>query len=136
MRLSRDAEMADFRPPKEDSWAQGSILSHDDRQQQHSSSSSSPSHRVRSWLDSFRRDPGRHVTPASVLNTAEDIHRASMARRSDDLSSIERARSREHRGDRYFDLHAANVNTANTLLSRELKSRHLQMIAIGGSIGT
>ena len=70
-----------------------------------------------------------------MLNTPEDINRASMAGRSDDVPSLDRVRSREHRGDRYFDLHAANVNTANTLLSRELKSRHLQMIAIGGSIG-
>jgi amino acid transporter len=125
MRLSRDIEMADFRP-KEDSFAQGSVLSmrqQDDGQQ----------HPVRRWLDSFRRDPGRYVTPASVVNTPEDRHRADMAaaRRSDDLPPLARTRSRAH----HFDLHAANVGTANTLLSRELKGRHLQMIAIGGSIG-
>ncbi|KAH8588365.1 amino acid transporter-like protein [Bisporella sp. PMI_857] len=37
---------------------------------------------------------------------------------------------------RVFDAHQAAHNTANTLLSRKLKGRHLQMIAIGGSIGT
>ncbi|KAJ4297142.1 histidine permease [Collariella sp. IMI 366227] len=144
MRHSRDVEMADIRP-KEGSWGQGSVLSapgassrssypdHRHRQQQQRRRS----HPVRDFLDSFRRDPGRRVTPAAVMNTAEDRRRASVARRSDEMSSsLERTRSREHHGAHYFDLHAANVGTANTLLSRELKGRHLQMIAIGGSIGT
>lgn len=34
-----------------------------------------------------------------------------------------------------FDPHAAAVGTADTALARKLKGRHLQMIAIGGSIG-
>ncbi|KAK4038745.1 amino acid permease [Parachaetomium inaequale] len=138
MRLSRDIEMADFRP-KEDSFAQGSVLSmRGASSYSHSSNSNRQGedghHPVRRWLDSFRRDPGRHVTPASVVHTPEDRHRADMAaaRRSDDLPPLGRTRSRGH----HFDLHAANVGTANTLLSRELKGRHLQMIAIGGSIGT
>lgn len=37
---------------------------------------------------------------------------------------------------RSYDLRAANVKIANSTLSRDLKGRHLQMIAIGGSIGT
>lgn len=37
--------------------------------------------------------------------------------------------------DRHYDLRAANAKTANTALARELKGRHLQMIAFGGSIG-
>lgn len=37
--------------------------------------------------------------------------------------------------ERYYDLRAANAKTANTALARELKGRHLQMIAFGGSIG-
>lgn len=37
---------------------------------------------------------------------------------------------------RYYDAKAAAWNTANTALVRKLKGRHLQMIAIGGSIGT
>lgn len=39
-------------------------------------------------------------------------------------------------GDRQYDLRAANAKTANTALARELKGRHLQMIAFGGAIGT
>lgn len=43
---------------------------------------------------------------------------------------------RDHGGERYYDLRSANTKTASTLLARELKGRHLQMIAISGSIGT
>ncbi|KAK7403796.1 histidine permease [Neonectria punicea] len=39
-------------------------------------------------------------------------------------------------GDHYYDLGAANAKTANTALARDLKGRHLQMIAFGGCIGT
>ncbi|KAL6916191.1 hypothetical protein FSST1_007686 [Fusarium sambucinum] len=38
--------------------------------------------------------------------------------------------------ERFYDIRAANAKTANTALARELKGRHLQMIAFGGSIGT
>ncbi|KAF5019006.1 hypothetical protein F66182_8996 [Fusarium sp. NRRL 66182] len=38
--------------------------------------------------------------------------------------------------ERFYDLRAANAKTANTALARELKGRHLQMIAFGGAIGT
>ncbi|PQE04284.1 Amino acid polyamine transporter I protein [Rutstroemia sp. NJR-2017a BVV2] len=62
------------------------------------------------FVDSFRRDPNAAVTKAS-----------------------ERAVSGEHGG---FDHAAAAEATANSGLSRKLKARHLQMIAIGGSIGT
>ena len=39
-------------------------------------------------------------------------------------------------GGHYYDIYSANFATAHSGLSRELKGRHLQMIAIGGSIGT
>lgn len=38
-------------------------------------------------------------------------------------------------GGRSYDLRAANVRVANSALSRDLKGRHLQMIAISGSVG-
>lgn len=58
-------------------------------------------------LDGFRRDPNLHVTTTGVLGV----------------------------NGRVFDPDAAAEGTANTKLSRRLKGRHLQMIAIGGSIG-
>lgn len=38
-------------------------------------------------------------------------------------------------GDRHYDIRAANARTATSALARELKGRHLQMIAFGGTIG-
>jgi amino acid transporter len=72
------------------------------------------------WVDSFRRDPLTRVTSRNAIRISEET----------DVESL--PRYREH----FFDLHAATVNTAHPLLARELKGRHLQMIAIGGSIGT
>lgn len=58
------------------------------------------------FVDSFRRDPNAAVTKSS-----------------------ERAVTKG------FDHEAAARATANSGLARKLKSRHMQMIAIGGSIG-
>jgi amino acid transporter len=57
------------------------------------------------FVDSFRRDPN-----AQIINPAGD-----------------------HHGE--FDHKAAAERTANSGLKHKLKGRHLQMIAIGGSIG-
>lgn len=65
--------------------------------------------RLRRWAESFRRDPKGRMTPKNAFVGAA--------------------------GRNYFDLRAANYRTAHPLLSKELKGRHLQMIAIGGSIG-
>lgn len=60
---------------------------------------------MRSFVDSFKRDPNATITESS---------------------------GRDGSG---FDAVAAAEATANTGLAKALKARHLQMIAIGGSIG-
>ena len=65
-------------------------------------------------FDSFRRDPNQHVSAAG------EIEGLQPANGYQDL----------------YDLETAISNTAKSPLARKLKARHLQMIAIGGSIGT
>ncbi|QIX00093.1 hypothetical protein AMS68_005610 [Peltaster fructicola] len=60
------------------------------------------------FIDGFKRDPNAATTPPGTVGA----------------------------NGRVFDAEAAAYATANTGLQRHLKGRHLQMIAIGGSIGT
>lgn len=62
-------------------------------------------------IDSFKRDPNRHIIDPIIERHDEEMHTVGV------------------------DPAWAAANTANTGLVRKLKGRHLQMIAIGGSIG-
>lgn len=55
--------------------------------------------------------------------------------RSDDGMSLSSHGTAHGPHGRFFSLRRANYKSANTQLARELKNRHLQMIAFGGSIG-
>lgn len=57
---------------------------------------------------------------------------------SDHLSQVSSGTgaSRSHGDPYYYDLRAAAIQSAHIGLARKLKGRHLQMIAIGGAIGT
>lgn len=80
------------------------------------------------FVDSFRREDG---TSANNLGSADF-----------QMTDAEHPHPHHHHygssagAPRYYDVRSANAKTASSLLSRELKGRHLQMIAIGGSIGT
>lgn len=66
------------------------------------------SHLATRFRDSFKRNPELHFTQKGQIGANGQV----------------------------FDLESAAQNTAESPLARKLKGRHLQMIAIGGSIGT
>jgi amino acid transporter len=91
--------------------------------------------RMGRFIDSFRREEGTGSSKFPFHVTGAD------AAYRDDEDAVgpgesDPAVARQHDGERYYDLRSANTKTASTLLARELKGRHLQMIAISGSIGT
>ncbi|KAJ2987121.1 hypothetical protein NUW58_g4679 [Xylaria curta] len=79
------------------------------------------------FIDGFRRDPSQRITPKDPL---DEIHAAEAAQLYRPM--VPRNGSNSH----YYDLRLATLQTAQSHLARKLKGRHLQMIAIGGSIGT
>lgn len=80
---------------------------------------------LQSWADGFRRDPNQRISP---LDPIHDILTAG-------AGSLRRPSLPRASGQHYFDMRMAALSTAQTSLLRRLKGRHLQMIAIGGSIG-
>ncbi|KAG6003518.1 hypothetical protein E4U21_001918 [Claviceps maximensis] len=131
---SRDIELNDFSPPlKKDSFTHGSSYSmrgqdfyyHDD---DHGETALPRFHR---FLDSFKRDENSSFFPTSHLSQVDSYSHPVTATASATTSmGIRRL------GPHYYDLHMAALESAHTGLARKLKGRHLQMIAIGGSIGT
>ncbi|KAI1079418.1 amino acid permease [Whalleya microplaca] len=119
---NRDIEMNIF-PIKEDSLAPGSSYT----MREPLYEDTAPPRLFDRLVDGFRRDPNQRITPKDPLNEihaaeAAQLHRPMLARRG----------SQSH----YYDVRQANLQTAQSHLARKLKGRHLQMIAIGGSIGT
>lgn len=123
--MDRDIEL-NVLTLKEDSVAQGSIYNMREPVY-HDGTAGRRSSAVTRFVDSFRRDPHSRITPEAVSSARGDSGEGEGGGGA--------FHTREHNGGHYFDLHSANLATANSGLSRELKGRHLQMIAIGGSIG-
>lgn len=81
---------------------------------------------------SFGRD-----SQASAYYGESSVHRDGIGRRVLDSFKRDPTTSATVPTDsKVFDVESAAANTANSPLVRRLKGRHLQMIAIGGSIGT
>lgn len=85
-----------------------------------------PQGRFARWIDGFRRDPSSSITPKDPM---EDILAAEVG------SIHARPPLLRNTSSHYYDLRTATLRTAQSGLARKLKGRHLQMIAIGGSIG-
>ncbi|RYP38126.1 hypothetical protein DL767_002643 [Monosporascus sp. MG133] len=110
-------------PIKEDSLAQGSTCTmreplYEDVVQPK---------RLERWVDGFRRDPNQRITPNDPLEEIAAVEAGSLH------GPILARRGLQHH---YYDVRLANLQTAQSHLARRLKGRHLQMIAIGGSVGT
>ncbi|KAF7552274.1 hypothetical protein G7Z17_g4431 [Cylindrodendrum hubeiense] len=109
---SKDAEMYEIKPNGAAGREHGVTWDVSDEE-------AAPRPRPTSWVDGFRRAETLHVISHKTpyIQTAPPDMHAGM-------------------GSHHYDLGAANIKTASTALARELKGRHLQMIAFGGSIGT
>lgn len=103
------------------------------------SHSSSMKAGVNRFLDSFRREdspPAHAFGPDAYTDEPVSAITASTSGGIPPTMHSYRGGGGGGGDERYYDLHGASTKTASTLLARELKGRHLQMIAISGSIGT
>ncbi|KAI1847405.1 hypothetical protein JX266_006630 [Neoarthrinium moseri] len=121
MPSSRDIELKLY-PLKEDSFAHGTNYSmrepmYEDPQ---------PQGMLARWMDGFRRDTGYTITPKDPFDEIL----------ATEVGSIHPPPLEQNGGSHYYDMRLATLRTAQSSLARKLKGRHLQMIAIGGSIGT
>ncbi|KAI0012893.1 amino acid permease [Xylariaceae sp. FL0662B] len=119
---NHDIEMNIF-PIKEDSLAQGSSYT---MREPLYEETAAPRF-IDRLVDGFRRDPNQRITPKDPLNAIHAAEAAQLRR-----PMLPRRGSPPY----YYDVRQANLQTAQSHLARKLKGRHLQMIAIGGSIGT
>lgn len=82
------------------------------------------------------KQPIEDSSPPGTFDHAELIHEPWHKRFADSFKRDPNARVVNTDSGGGFDLDAAAANTSSSPLHRSLKPRHLQMIAIGGSIGT
>ncbi|KAK8095411.1 putative amino acid transport protein GAP1 [Apiospora kogelbergensis] len=82
---------------------------------------------LRSWADGFRRDPNQRISPKDPMSEI-------MAGESGSLLTQQTSHNGRHLSAHSYDMRMAALGTAHSSLLRRLKGRHLQMIAIGGSI--
>ena len=106
-------------------------------------------------IDSFRRDPGFAAIENYAIARAQRQRHTQQRRRrqrsrgngnaaasdcnnADDETAYESGSSNASTSSTppYYDIHLATIQTSHTALARRLKSRHLQMIAFAGSVGT
>ncbi len=80
--------------------------------------------------------PKEDSSPPEIFEHAELIQEPWHRRFVDSFKRDPNAHVMSTGGGGGFNLDAAAANTASSQLHRTLKPRHLQMIAIGGSIGT
>lgn len=97
-----------------------------------------PRSRWTEFVDGFRREPGArmydHGSPMDLISTRRSLFQSgdrSAVSNDDDLAPDDKGMSSRPS----YDIAAAATATAGTSLKRELRGRHLQMIAVGGSIG-
>lgn len=89
------------------------------------------------WIDGFRRDPGSGKDPVDDLLAVEigSLHGSHHQHHQHHDHQQQPPLLPSPDGSHYYDMRMAALRTAQSSLARRLKGRHLQMIAIGGSIG-
>lgn len=95
-----------------------------------------PPHRFDRFIDGFRRDPNQRVAPKDPFEYMPAGEAGAGAGAGAGLGPAAFHRTAAHGTSAPYDVRWANLQTSRSHLARRLKGRHLQMIAIGGSIGT
>lgn len=130
---NRDIEMNVFPPIKEDSPAQGSNTP--TMREPLYEDAAQPKFLER-WVSGFRRDPNQRITAEDPLDEEDATEGGGANHHPSSHRPMLGGRRGSSQQGHYYDVRRANLQTAHSHLARRLKGRHLQMIAIGGSIGT